>query len=119
MTDKFYSTKQIVAAYIKNNFEKKATAIFLEVPYNWLCKKMENDEDLKEAIESAQEMRLDVAETKLDFLVNVGYFPAIKFLLDRKGRKRGYGEKIEIDDKSKKQFTGFKIIDGEKIAELV
>ena len=41
-----------------------------------------------------EEERLDKAEAKLDELVQDGDVQAVKFYLDRKGRSRGYGEKV-------------------------
>lgn len=57
----------------------------------------EKNQDLVKEIEEERDKVLDVGEKKLIELVNNGEFPAIKFLLSTKGKKRGYVEKQEIE----------------------
>jgi len=49
--------------------------------------------------ESVIEDVIDLAEEKLFEKVEEGHFPAIQFILKTKGRKRGYGDKVEVDNK--------------------
>lgn len=80
--------------------------------YNWL----KNDEDFKEAAEDIQENAIDFVESKLFEKINgvtVQIFnqkgepvvydqppsdTAIIFYLKTKGKKRGYIERVEVDD---------------------
>lgn len=50
---------------------------------------------VRQAMEDADEARTDVAEGVAGTLVNAGYWPAVKYRLDTKGRKRGYGRQVE------------------------
>lgn len=80
--------------------------------YNWL----KNDEDFKEAAEDIQENAIDFVESKLFEKINgvtIQIFnqkgepvvydqppsdTAIIFYLKTKGKKRGYIERVEVDD---------------------
>lgn len=55
---------------------------------------------LKKALNDEMETRLDLAENRLVAAVNNGERWAIKFLLECKGRDRGYCKRLEIEDKT-------------------
>lgn len=63
--------------------------------YAWLKKYPE----LQQVYEEGEETRLDFAESKMMVLVAEGFWPAIKYLLSTKGKKRGYIESQEIINK--------------------
>ena len=50
-----------------------------------------------EALADEREALVDLAESKLLQQINVGYWPAIKFVLGTKGQKRGYTNKQTIE----------------------
>jgi len=60
-----------------------------------IYKRIQANNDLKQIIHSASEDLLDVAESKLSIAINRGDMRAITFYLSRKGKSRGYIEKIE------------------------
>lgn len=53
------------------------------------------------ALEQADEGATDLAEAKSLQLINAGYWPAIRYRLGTKGKKRGYTEKQEIEHTGK------------------
>ncbi len=55
----------------------------------------ERNQRFREAIEDAEEMSIDFAESKLRQAVMGGDMTAIIFFLKTKGKKRGYVEQIE------------------------
>ena len=59
--------------------------------------KKERNQNILQEIEEEREKTLDIGEAKLVKLINEGEFPAIKFLLSTKGKKRGYVEKQELE----------------------
>lgn len=94
--------EQIVKTYINCRCNKTATAEALGMSRQNLYFKIDGNEELKKMIASAQESLIDKAEDKLQELVEKGDFQAVKFYLERIGRKRGYGNTLEITgDKNK------------------
>ena len=61
----------------------------------WLHKP--KNKDILELVRAERERIIDTAEIGLNRLVINGEFPAIKYLLSTRGRKRGYVEKQEIE----------------------
>ena len=61
----------------------------------------DRDPDVAEAIETTRfnkDCRTgDLAESKLNLLIEEGYWPAIKFALSTKFKSRGYTEKTEVE----------------------
>lgn len=58
---------------------------------------IENNPELKKEIEAEKDKVLDVAESGLFSKVNSGDWKAIQYMLDRKGNKRGYTPKQDIE----------------------
>ena len=114
-----YTNNQIVAAYVKNNFSKTNAAIELKTSLQNLIKTIKNRPDLQEMITTAEEMRIDIAEEKLQQMISFGDFRAVKFFLERKGIKKGYGAKLElVRDDNDRKFSIAKMVDGQKVIEL-
>jgi hypothetical protein len=65
--------------------------------YNWLL----NDEEYKLAVESTNDLVLDMAESSLYKQINQGNTAATIFYLKTRGKKRGYqeGEQLMIQPK--------------------
>lgn len=119
MTKHVVTNKQIVAVYIQTNFSKTKTAEQLGMTWATLYQRIERSPELKAMITEAEEMRIDIAEETLHELINFKDFRAVKFFLETKGRKRGYGQKIEIDrGEGDRKFSTVKIVDGQKVIEL-
>ena len=51
---------------------------------------------VRKALESADEALTDLAEGKSGSLIKEGYWPAIKYRLETKGKKRGYATRHEV-----------------------
>lgn len=67
--------------------------------YDWL----KRDEKVKELYEAENERILDLAEAKMINKINEGSEAMIALVLKTKGRKRGYGEHITLnEDKERK-----------------
>ncbi len=114
-----YTNRQIVNFYIENNFNKCKAAAAMGMSAVNLFRLINEREGLKDMMTEVEEQRIDMAEAKLQELISFGDFRAVKFFLDRKGRKRGYGQKVEIiKDEGDRKFSVVKIIDGEKVIEL-
>jgi len=58
-----------------------------------------NNPDIRYKFERAFDRILDEAENRLYTMVRNGDFKAVKFMLETRGRKRGYGVKNEKDEK--------------------
>ena len=75
--------------------------------YKW----MENDAEYKANVDDVQNVVLDFAESALHKMVENHNPAATLFLLKTKGKKRGYIEKIEVDQDTKMEVSGFNIKD--------
>ena len=70
----------------------EAAGIRRSMYYDWLKKYPA----FRAAVEEIQESLLDLAESHLREKIQEGYFPAIAFFLENKGKTRGYG-KQQVD----------------------
>lgn len=91
-----YSNEQIIDALEKTGGNQAAAARALDCSRNTIRNRINSSEEVKEAYDSVNEANLDRAENELMELVQSGDFKAIKFYLRTKGRKRGYGDKMDI-----------------------
>ena len=97
--------ERITKVYKNSNFNKSATARALGISSSYLYKLIETREDLTTMMYDAQEERLDNAEEALAKLVDLDNFQAIKFTLETKGRRRGYGKSIELTGSTEKPLA--------------
>ena len=74
----------------------KAAGITRQQHYNW----MRQDAVYAEEVRSIDDITLDLAESKLYQAVNAGELSAIFFFLKCKGKKRGYIERVAVEDDS-------------------
>ena len=58
---------------------------------------MEFVDNVQSILDIKRQEMLDESERQLYKLVESGYFPAIKFVLNTTGRDRGYGNNLSID----------------------
>lgn len=59
--------------------------------------RIDNDSQLQEAMDAAKQVLLDRAEAKLFKAVEAGSAWAVKFVLARLGKDRGYSGKLEVE----------------------
>jgi hypothetical protein len=95
-----YSNVEIAEAYIAENFSKPQTALRLGIKPAALYEAIKRNNKLRSLLESvkerSEEYLLDLAESQLVAKIREGDFKAIKFFLETKGRKRGYGRADEV-----------------------
>lgn len=72
----------------------KITGLSRTAHYEWL----KDDPEYKAKVEDIQDIVLDLSESQLYKKVNAGDTIAILFHLKTKGKKRGYIEKVEVDN---------------------
>jgi hypothetical protein len=75
--------------------------------YNWL----KEDKEFAKQVNDISNIALDFAETQLHKQITDGNTSATIFYLKTKGKKRGYIEKIEVDQDTKMEVSGFNIKD--------
>ena len=97
--DKF-SPKQMIQALIETGGMVSQTATLLECNYNTVSRYIAKFPEVAEAVRVCREAHLDLAETGLIGALKDKEEWAIKFYLDRIGRKRGYYRhtKVELID---------------------
>ena len=64
------------------------------VHYKW----MREDEDYKKKVQDIDNVAIDFAESELHKQIKLGNSTSTIFFLKTKGKKRGYIEKIEVDN---------------------
>lgn len=94
--EKEYTADQVMKA-IKDSYGIISTiAERLGCSWSTASKYCQNWNETKQAMESETETVLDMAETTLVTALKNGDIQASKWILSTKGRKRGYGESIEV-----------------------
>ncbi len=93
---------QIVSVYQKKGCNKSATCVALDICRNTLDKWRKNSPKLNDMMTEAEEALLDFTESKLTEQIAEGNTTAIIFHLKTKGKKRGWIEGLEIEDKTEK-----------------
>lgn len=97
---KTYSLKKVVEVYRKKGCNVTATCLALNnISRTTFYKWREEDEKLDEALTDVEEELIDFSESKLMEQVSEGNLTAIIFHLKTKGKKRGYIEGLEVEDK--------------------
>ena len=97
MSLKKYSNKQVVDALVATGGFIGATAELLGCHYDTVYKRITSDEDIAIICNHIRENRLDLAESGLMLHVEAENLDAIKYYLDRIGRKRGYIKEIKVE----------------------
>lgn len=97
MANKEKFTKKALIAAINNSFGVKSRIVArLGCARNTLDNYLRRYPDLETLMKDEAEKILDVAEEGLHDLAMFGDLNAIRFLLERKGRHRGWGPRTEI-----------------------
>jgi len=86
-----HSIAQIEAALHKADGRPAAAARILGISRQAMHDRIARTPRLREVIEEIEQTLLDLAEGAIIKAVRAGHFPTIKWFLDRRGRKRGYG----------------------------
>jgi hypothetical protein len=98
MTSSKEFTEEEVLSAIKNSAGVvSAIADNLDCSWHTALKYINKYENTKQAYADEEERTLDLAESKMIQHIEQGDRDMIKYLLSRKGRKRGYSEKTEIE----------------------
>lgn len=92
--------KKAMVAALKSTLGIVQTAtekvgITRQTHYNWL----KEDESYREAVENISEIKLDFVESALFKKIQAGDTTAIIFAAKTLGKKRGYAEKIEVEQR--------------------
>ena len=87
----------IVTAFQKKGCNVSATCTALGISRQAFYVRKNGDPELRARLEEAEESIIDFAESKLVEAIGDGDMTAIIFFLKTKGKKRGYGEKVEND----------------------
>lgn len=95
-----YSDRRIAQALVACYGYVYEAAAALGCSARWIYKRLEASPILAELRSDLEEGNLDAAEVQLQGRIRAGDLQAIKFYLDRKGRRRGYGEKVQVDQKT-------------------
>jgi hypothetical protein len=85
----------------RRTFNKTSACKAIKVNRSTVWRWVQNDPEFSESLQDLEEQMLDEAEGALMKLVREADFRAIKFLLQTKGRSRGYGEKLQIEKTTK------------------
>lgn len=83
----------------------KSVGIERQTHYLW----MKKDPKYREAVEELENVALDFVESKLHTNIQKGKEVSILFYLKTKGKKRGYIEKVEIDQRTEHTIDWEKI----------
>ena len=93
------SIKKILKAIPGTGGLKSAIAVKLGVHYRTILNYEAKYETVKQAIEEEKEKILDKAESVLFVKIQDGDEDTCKWFLARKGKQRGYSEKIDMEQK--------------------
>lgn len=85
------SNAQLAAALRETFGNYLATAEKLKISRQVVRDRVERSPEMKRVIAEAEERLLDLAERRSAALINSSDGPQIRWYLDRKGRRRGYG----------------------------
>lgn len=86
---------EVITALRRNNGIVQNTANELGISRITLWRMMRDNSVLRDVQEEATEVLLDRAESHLYSAINEGDLPTVKWYLERKGRIRGYANRVE------------------------
>jgi len=90
------TTEAVSRALVAAGGKISYAAIILGITPSTLRQKVRDSEELTSLKEEIQELRLDIAEDKLDGRVLADKWPAIQFALETQGKHRGYTKRTEL-----------------------
>jgi len=106
------TNKQLIETLYKNGGIYAHAARQLGISKQAIHERIKNDPQIAEAYEDACEETLDLAEYELIKLIKAGNIRAIIFYLRTKGKKRGYTENPQVEQKATVRQSYF--IDGKE-----
>ena len=92
-----YSQRQVIDALVASRGLVTYAADRLACAPNTIYAYCNRYSKVRAARDAARERQLDVAEDRLFSALDAGEPWAIQFVLTRLGRRRGYGDRLEID----------------------
>ncbi len=92
-----FTDNELIEALHKSGGFRSATAELLGVSRSAVSNRINRSEELQQIVYDIEESRLDLAETSLINSLKDGEPWAVQFYLKRKGQKRGYNEKQELE----------------------
>lgn len=105
--------KQIIQALKDAKGVITVAAESLDCTRQAIYKRMKKDEDIAEAREQAREVMIDKAENQLyDLITNSehkDHYKALRYYLSTQGKKRGYGDSMDITSDGEK-VTGIQFV---------
>lgn len=105
--------KQIIQAIKEANGVITVAAKSLDCTRQAIYKRMKKDDDIVEAREQAREGMLDTAENQLHDLItnpdHKDHYKALRYYLSTQGKKRGYGDSMDITSDGEK-VTGIQFV---------
>ena len=108
-----YKTEDIIRALIASHGILAAAARTLGCDRNTIYNRMKQDPDVRAAYDEANEINLDFAESKLMKVMNndqhKDQFSALRYYLRTKGKRRGYGENMDVTS-GDKPIEGLRVI---------
>ena len=93
------SIRKIIKAIPGTSGLISAIATKLGVHYRTVLRYRDQHESVRHAIEEEKEKMLDTAESNIHVKIQEGDMDASKWFLARKGKDRGYSEKIDTEHK--------------------
>lgn len=90
---------EFLSLYLKYRGNTGLVCETLRISRKEVARWMKEDVEFKEEVDSVEERMIDFVENALYGKVADGDTQAIMFFLKTKGKKRGYGEKVEEGDK--------------------
>ncbi len=96
------SNEEIIEALWASRGNMTAAARRLGIARWTIYRRAQTVKKVRQVVEEAREMTIDMAETQLSRMVNEGDFRAINLVLRTIGKTRGYTEVVEDTDKGQR-----------------
>jgi hypothetical protein len=105
--------KQIIKALDSSLGNQSKAAKLLKVGRSAITERIKKSITIRDALNDIREGVIDTAEDSLFRLTNDGHFQAIKFLLERKGKRRGWSEAELPEEENSDNYDLSKLSDPE------
>ncbi len=104
--------KELLSSLTKNLGIVSSACKALGISRTTYYKYYNEDKEFKEQVDDIGEATIDFVESKLFELIKSGNVASTIFFLKTKGKKRGYVEKQEIEDKKQPEAIEIHFVDG-------
>jgi|TARA_B100001939_G_scaffold160891_1_gene138880 predicted DNA-binding protein YlxM (UPF0122 family) len=92
------SNKKLKELIVKHHGIVKKICESAQISRQSFYDRIKKHDDMKECLENAREMTIDVAESKLIKLIEEGHYPSIRFYLETQAKHKGYTIKQEVSN---------------------